>query len=330
MSRLADIIEVSALIRRVSRSLTLKDDMVLQSEVIPSELLRSFMVIQRTGSYTDAAEMLGLSQPAISSHMKRLQHMVGGELFERRTGGLHLTAKGETVKDYASRILNLNWQMLRLCGAGEKQRTLRVGIQSVFAPTHLATLQRRLESGLPEHRSIVTWGMGRELLENVHAGYLDAAFVVRPDDGGGQFDSQWDEDMSWVCSPGFVLGEGRPIPLLSWPDSISDLLTVAALSRAGASHSFVMVANDLASHLAAARAGIGLFALPRRLVPADLKNADFHYLPRLPRAISGVCVNEAISAADANVLRDVIGSVMSADASVVVEVEPRPRQVAHM
>lgn len=102
--------------------------MVLRSEVIPSELLRSFLVIQRTGSYTEAAEMLGLSQPAISSHMKRLQHMVGGDLFERGPGGLHLTSRGETVERYAARILNLNWQMLRLCGAGERNRTYRIGI----------------------------------------------------------------------------------------------------------------------------------------------------------------------------------------------------------
>jgi DNA-binding transcriptional LysR family regulator len=302
--------------------------MVLRTDVIPSELLRSFMTIQRTGSYTDAAEVLGLSQPAISSHMKRLQHMVGGELFERRTGGLHLTARGETVKDYATRILNLNSQMLRLCGAGERKRTLRVGIQNVFAPTHLARLQRSLESGLPEQRSIVTWSMGKELLDNVRAGYLDAAFVVRPVGSDDQLDDQWDEEMSWVCSSGFVLGEGRPIPLLSWPDSVSDSLLVAALSRAGASYSFVMVGSDLSTHLAAARAGIGLFTLPRRLVPADLRIADFHYLPRLPRARCGVSVNEAISPADADLLRDVIGDAMRPDASVLVETEARTAHAA--
>jgi DNA-binding transcriptional LysR family regulator len=304
--------------------------MDLRSEVIPSELLRSFLVIQRTGSFTDAAEMLGLSQPAISSHMKRLQHLVGGELFERRTGGLHLTPKGETVRDYATRILNLNTQMLRLCGAGERQRTLRVGIQNVFAPTHLAALQRSLESVLPKYRSIVTWGMGKELLDDVHAGYLDAAFVVRLAGNEGPLNNQWDEEMCWICSPSFVLGEGRPIPLLSWPNSVADALAVAELSRAGASYSFVVVGSDLTTHLAAARAGIGLFTLPRRLVPADLKIADFHYLPRLPRARAAVCVNEAISTADAQLLHEAIGSAMRPDASVVVEAEARRRQAAPM
>lgn len=106
--------------------------MVLRSEVVPSELLRSFLVIHQAGSYTDAAEILGLTQPAISAQMKRLQQMVGGEVFERGAGGLRLTARGETVKHYASRILNLNWQMMRLCGVGEKCRTYRIGIQNVL------------------------------------------------------------------------------------------------------------------------------------------------------------------------------------------------------
>jgi DNA-binding transcriptional LysR family regulator len=288
--------------------------MVLTSEIIPSELLRSFLVIQRTGSYTEAAEFLGVSQPAISAHMKRLQQLVGGELFERGAGVLLLTERGETVKHYASRILNLNSQMLRQCGVGGQRRTFRIGIQNVFAPTHLVSLQDNLERRLGQDRSIITWGMGLQLCEDVSLGYLDAAFVVRPSTNTSKFDIQWDEEMCWVCAPNFVLGEARPIPLLSWPGSLSDTLATAALSRADTSHSVVFVAHDLTSHVVALRAGLGMCILPRRLVPPELKIAEFHFLPQLPFALSGVLVNEGIPEVEARLLRDAIGEVMRANA----------------
>jgi DNA-binding transcriptional LysR family regulator len=286
------------------------------------------MMIQRSGSYTEAAVMLGLSQPAISSHMKRLQQMVGGELFERGPGGLQLSARGETVKHYASRILNLNWQMLRTCGAGELKHTLRIGIQNVFSATHLVSLQQSLDNRLKQHRSVTTWALGDDLCENVRAGYLDAAFVVRASAGAIQAMHRWDEKMCWICSKNFVLTEARPIPLLSWPNSVSDALAVEALTQAGAPYSVVLVANDLMTHFAALRAGFGLLILPQRLVPPDLKVAEFHYLPTLPVTTSGVYLNEGIPRAEAELLTGAIGDVMPPNAHLGPEALSAPRQVA--
>lgn len=120
--------------------------------------------------------------------------------------------------------------------------------------------------------------------------------------------------MCWVCSPSFVLGEGRPIPFLSWPNSVSDVLAIEALDQAGATYAVVLVGSDLTTHFVAARAGIGVFIMPRRLVPLDLKVADFHYLPRLPSVASGIYVNEAISQSEARLLEDAIGDVMPPNA----------------
>jgi DNA-binding transcriptional LysR family regulator len=294
--------------------------MVLTSEVVPSELLRTFLVIQRTGSFTEAAELLGVTQPAISAHMKRLQQLVGGELFERGAGGLRLTERGETIKHYATRILNLNWQMLMLCGAGEKKRTYRIGIQNVFAATHLASLQNNLERKMPEHHFVINWGMGLQLYEEVGLGYFDAAFIVRTSNSAKKFDRRWDERMCWVCSPSFALGEAHPIPLLSWPGSLSDILATAALSQANISRAVVLVACDLTSHLAALRAGMGICILPERLVPADLKIAQFHFLPKLPLAMAGVVVNEGLPESEAQQLLDAIMEVMPAGAPFGPEV----------
>ena len=54
---------------------------------IPIELLRTFVAIADLGSYTKAAEELELTQPAISAQMKRLQQLMGGEVFVKSTAG---------------------------------------------------------------------------------------------------------------------------------------------------------------------------------------------------------------------------------------------------
>ncbi len=297
--------------------------MVLRPEVIPSELLRSFLLIEKTGSYTEAADILGLSQPAISSHMKRLQQMVGGELFDKNHGGLSLTSRGETVKHYATRILNLNWQMLRLCGAGERKRTFRIGIPSVFAATHLMSMQQNLARKLHDHRAVVTWGTGTAIHDDLHAGYLDAAFIVCGGIDESQPEQCWDEAMCWVSSPGFVVGEGRPVPLLSWPNSLSDKLAIASLSQSDTSYVIALVAYDLTTHLTALSAGLGVCALPQRLVPKNLRTADFHFLPPLPLARSGVYVNEGLPEHEARLLREAIDEVMPPNAPYGPEAQSR-------
>ncbi len=52
---------------------------------IPTEIVRTLVVIAEMGSFSKAGEKLGLSQPAISAQMKRLQVLVGGTIFERAT-----------------------------------------------------------------------------------------------------------------------------------------------------------------------------------------------------------------------------------------------------
>lgn len=293
--------------------------MVLGIDIIPSELLRTFLIVKRTGSYTEAADILGLTQPAISLQIKRLQHLVGGDLFERGAGGFVLTSKGDMVERYATGIMNLNVQILRCCGNGDVGRTFRVGVQNVFASTHLLSLKDALNSRLPEHRALISFGKGEVLLDNLRAGYLDAAFVVHADTNaplpGVSRDEIWEEPMAWVCSNSFVVGEGRPIPLLSWPKTVSDSLAVRSFSDAKATYAVAIVASDLTTHLVAARAGLGVFILPRRVVPPDLKIAEFHYLPRLPAKTSGVYVNESLSCGEARLLRDAIASAMRPDAT---------------
>ena len=73
---------------------------------VPVEIVRTVVAVSETGSLSRAGERLGLSQPAISAQMKRIQHLLGGELFMRTPRGTAPTALGKLVLNQARRMLD--------------------------------------------------------------------------------------------------------------------------------------------------------------------------------------------------------------------------------
>jgi molybdate transport repressor ModE-like protein len=68
--------------------------------------LRVFKMVAAEGSFTRAAQHLGVTQPAVSQHVAELEKQLGVVLFERRRGEVTLTAEGYVFKDYAEKILH--------------------------------------------------------------------------------------------------------------------------------------------------------------------------------------------------------------------------------
>ena len=58
---------------------------------IPTDLLRTFVAIYQLGSFTKAAHLFELTQPAVSAHMRKLESLIGADLIERNVAGVNLT-----------------------------------------------------------------------------------------------------------------------------------------------------------------------------------------------------------------------------------------------
>lgn len=67
--------------------------------------LEVFITLCRTGSFTRAADDLGISQPAVSQNIAELEKDLGVKLFSRSRGEVSLTADGNLFRNYAERIL---------------------------------------------------------------------------------------------------------------------------------------------------------------------------------------------------------------------------------
>ena len=67
----------------------------------------SLIKVAEKGSYTRAANSLGLTQPAVSQHIRMLEDELQVRLFEHSHNQIHLTAEGEVAVDYAKRLVSL-------------------------------------------------------------------------------------------------------------------------------------------------------------------------------------------------------------------------------
>lgn len=142
--------------------------------------IKAFLTIVDKGTFTNAAEELSLTQPALSQRIRLLEDEVGFSLFVRQRGHrqIDLTPKGKLFLHYATQIQSL-WKSALDLGKEKKQQQLRISVvESVMhysMPHIFSTFMKRF----PEIRITLTSYYSQEAYRLVHQGQLDMAVVGR-------------------------------------------------------------------------------------------------------------------------------------------------------
>jgi DNA-binding transcriptional LysR family regulator len=113
--------------------------------------LRSFMVLSEQLHFRRAAEILHVSQPALSKQIRRLEELLGGQLLNRRSRGLHLTPAGQVLLQQARQVVkdaDSAERITRLALKGEVG-TLRVGFGIAVLARGLPNLMLRFRKRFP-------------------------------------------------------------------------------------------------------------------------------------------------------------------------------------
>ena len=279
----------------------------LQCEVnIPTELLRTFVAVYELGSFTKAAQLFDLTQPAVSAHMRKLEVMLGGDLIEKKSSGINLTARGEQAMRAARRLLAINDELVISCGTQHRLNGIRLGIPNISAEGLRKIVGAfRNEIGSARVRICCDHSIG--LLESVHSGYLDLAFLFADQAEMKGAVTSWSEDLVWVRAPDLVLEPGGVVPLISSPNwLVPDRKATEALDRVKRPYEIVFSAFDGSSRVAAVGAAVGCMAMPRSHVPPSLVIEDNGILPELGSTTAGIVVREDL---DTEKLRPVIAAL---------------------
>jgi DNA-binding transcriptional LysR family regulator len=270
---------------------------------IPIEHIRTMIAVAETGSLSKAAQRLGLSQPAISAQMKRLQFMAGGELFVKTANGTTLTELGRLALQHGRRILDANDQILALSGI-EARPSRRVGIPCVFAQPLFDALDEEARSGLFIHAI-----QSSLIKKGITDGYIDVAcFFCEPGAEGEELILEEHlVEMTWVKSRDFVLSPGAPIPIIAVPE---DDWMISPLSRRGISYRIGLKTADNSIRISGVRAAMGLTAMPASMVPPDLVKAQDYYLPKLPPRRVVICARSGLDQSDVRAIAQKLSNAL--------------------
>jgi DNA-binding transcriptional LysR family regulator len=257
---------------------------------VPTELFRSFVAICDHGSFTKAAHELKLTQPAISAQMKRLQKMLGGNLFLKKGQGVGPTTLGSMVESYARRVLTLNDQVIAIAGRVPKGETVYIGIQSLFVRSVLISVVSKLPtSNIAGYRFVC--GNAPYLAERLKSGYVDLVLMFAQGDSRRNLIAEWPEKLVWMRARHSPLADDEPIPYVSREAGFVDRKVLDIFEDSDVPYRIVFSAIDLWNLAAAAEAGVGVMVTLDRVksdMSSNLVVANEPILPKLPELRAGV------------------------------------------
>ncbi len=147
--------------------------------------LLAFVTVVREGSVSAAADVLNLTQPAISHQIKRLSEDTGLTLFKRSSSGLQLTSEGANLVTLAERTLNAaaDFQRSARKHVGRVSGKLRIG--TIVDPEfiRLGQLLKTLNQNYPDIATELRHGVSGDTIERIRRNQLDAGFYLsKPED----------------------------------------------------------------------------------------------------------------------------------------------------
>ncbi|MFE2099798.1 LysR substrate-binding domain-containing protein [Streptomyces sp. NPDC059468] len=232
--------------------------------------LRTFLAVAQTLSFTQAARRLGLRQSTVSQHVRRLEEATGRQLFSRDTHSVDLTEDGEAMLGFARRLLEVHEQAAAFFTGTRVRGRLRFGASEDFVLTRLPEILEGFRHDHPEVDLELTVELSGTLHEQLAAGKLDLVLAKRrPQDPRGEL--VWRDDLVWIGSEHVRLEPDRPIPLIVYPPpGITRARALEALEEQGRDWRIACTSGSLNGLIAAARAGLGVMAHSRRLIPPGL------------------------------------------------------------
>jgi DNA-binding transcriptional LysR family regulator len=261
---------------------------------IPTELLRTLVTIVDQRSFTKTAQSLGVTQPAVSAQIKRLQFLLGYEVLDKSAPGVSLTQRGEMVVVHARRLLSINDQIVQLDGNKPKAQTIRVAIPGDFAGVRIPATLAQFRKRWPEIRFKASATSFENMLRGLRQGDLDLCVAVTNSKPAIEAQHLWIDQAVWVRSDATQLDPDGVVPLVSFGEDCSCRYTaVNALHRIGRECDFVFTSRSIASLEAAVLAGLGVMVLPRSRVPQTaLSIWEDAPLPELPQLYCGIYLRE--------------------------------------
>lgn len=190
--------------------------------------LATFRLVIQRGSFSAAADVLGISQPAVSLQIRQLEHFLRSRLLERTGRGVKATAAGLALLTHGERIEQAVEETLRSLDAfsHEVSGTVSLGTGATACIHLLPPLLQQLRETYPLLKVGVTTGNTPGVVRAIEENRLDLGLVTMPVSGRGL-------EITPILDEEFVCISAQEEECVPTPDSLHTLPLIAFESGSG-------------------------------------------------------------------------------------------------
>ncbi len=264
------------------------------------DVLRTFVAIAETGSFSGAAETVFRTPSAVSMQIKKMEEMLGKPLFVRDSRSVTLTADGEMLLGYARRILAINREAVAKFIAPEIAGEVRLGAPDDVAERFLPDMLRRFSQSHPGVSVNVVVENSNELVARLTKGALDLVMITC--EGGFTGDEVAEvllrEPLAWASLKGGCAVMRDPLPISVWEHGcVWRKAALDGLERAGRDYRISFQSAYISGQKAAILADLAIAPLPASAISGQIVEADrAQNLPPLGDYTLGMIVSKTASA----------------------------------
>lgn len=260
---------------------------ILNARTLPlleSDVLRTFVAIAETASFSRAAKQVFRTTSAVSMQIKRLEEMLGQQLFIREARRVSLTPEGETLLRYSRKLLKLNEEAVSTFLRPALSGTVKFGTPDDIGTRILPSVLADFARTHPAVQVDVHVGSTQTMVQRVEAGEIDLALITAGSEGKtGLGTVVHTEPLVWAYRDGGTAIERSPLPVaFASPGCIWRATALAALDRAGIPYRVAYTSEHCAGQQAAMEADLAIAPFPHGLVRKPIRQVpDTAGLPPL-------------------------------------------------
>jgi DNA-binding transcriptional LysR family regulator len=242
--------------------------------------LEAFIAVAELGSFRRAASRLGLSQPALTRRLQRLEAVTGTELLDRRTQPIRLTAAGTALLPEAQDAIGRLHQAMRRVVDPQRGQRVDIGCLPTLAVRHLGPLLVAHRQRWPVTEVVVHESSATEIRAMLDANRVDFALAaIGAEPWNVERTPLFEEPFFLVMPASHRLAQRDSV---AWADlrdepavsthtpSENRRLVEAALAEARVHANWRVEVRHLATAVAMAAAGVGVAPLPASALPEPL------------------------------------------------------------
>ena len=251
--------------------------------LLDTDVLRTFVAIAESGSFTRAAKQVFRTPSALSMQIKRLEEILGHVLFVREARRVRLTPEGEVLLGYGRRLLRLNEEAIRQFLSPVLEGRVSLGTSDDVGSRILPGVLAQFARSYPAVQVDVVVGSSQQNLDRLDAGELDMVLVTIGNEGQERRgEVVHTEPLVWAGREGGVAANRSPLPVaLASHGCVWRRAALTALDDAHISYRVAYTCDNCFGQEAAMLSDLAVAPFPVSLVRPPLRKLDREGLPAL-------------------------------------------------